>query len=612
MGNKTAVVCVVLIFLSIWFISIAIAIFPIAETFTETKVSYGYQGFMFGTSEELNSSNSEFKVVVSGFDFESGKVNCSIIVHPYVTNISTDENVFFLLQVPHNITNISVRYLNWQPNFTSFPNQNVSYILVEIPKADPEPTFKFDYLGSFGFDFTIEHAISKIDFYTYDVNLLFETGFHHSSGSSEIEDVVKDIQELYFFWTSRTFLHVERPENYRFIQMLPLPQRPDYWGGNPTFRWDIKSLTSERNEIPIILSIENLMLKELYTSRSSISFLFLGIGIPLLISSFFEMFKIKNTKPKDLLKSLSFWVVLTVMSIILIIVSNNIFLWLKININPFNMFELTNMFGFEELFSVLVLIGVILLSFFLFRYVLNLHRKYDRIFFIFGDIIFIVFYLFIGFTPFDVFLSAVPELVSSLVISELTLVLAWIELSKRPELKMSSLAPIIFGNDRGTKFVVYKTGFENEAPKPSKFLKIKEVTPDNLKFDDFSFSVDLANIGFEEIMVHDYVMYIDDKRQNAIPLGNPPYDERLRLITQQRHAEDLPSLGITTSGFHKLKVVFSGMTVNCSTELWFFLSKDFKQMRYVELAPYHRLFLSLIKNKLTIKNEKLEGQFETN
>jgi len=255
----------------------------------------------------------------------------------------------------------------------------------------------------------------------------------------------------------------------------------------------------------------------------------------------------------------------------------------------------TNVFSLEELIFVAVIVGYAVISIYLFRFIWRLERRYDRLFFMVGDAIFLIFYLFILFYP----LEEVASLVSSLVIAELTLALVWVELSKRPELKLGGFVPIVFGTDKGISYVVYKTGFHDEEPKPSTFLKIKEVSHESLKFDEhLGFSLDLSNIGYEEIMVHDYIYFIDGNKQKPIPLGTPPYNRRLRLITQERHAIDIPPLNIKNAGFHKLNVVFSGMTAKCSAEVWFFISDDFRKLRYVEMAPYKRLLSPITKAKL--------------
>jgi len=251
------------------------------------------------------------------------------------------------------------------------------------------------------------------------------------------------------------------------------------------------------------------------------------------------------------------------------------------------------MFTSEQLLFVAGTITLTITLIYLSNFVWRLERKNDIKCFAIGDIIFMIFMFLLRFSPAD----QVPSLISSLLVAELTLALVWVELSKRPELKLGNFVPII--HEEHTTGLAYKAGFHDEEPEPSRFLKIREVSYENLKFDEhFSFSVDLSNIGYGEIMVHDYTLYIDGKRQKPIPLGKPPYNERLRLVTQERHPIDMPSLYIKSAGFHRIHVTFSGMTTKCSKEIWFSISEDFKKLRYIEMLPYNRLLSPLIKAKL--------------
>ena len=227
-----------------------------------------------------------------------------------------------------------------------------------------------------------------------------------------------------------------------------------------------------------------------------------------------------------------------------------------------------------------------------------MERKYDLICFVFGDAIFIIFFLLLLFSN----LEQVPSLLSSLVIAELTLALVWVELSKRPELKLLDFIPIIHSST-DTSFL--KVGYNiGQLSSPSRFLGIREASDMNFindaKFGErFSFTVDLANIGYAEIMVHEYVEYIDGIRQRPMALvsqSNP--QERLILRTQQRHTIDMSPLYVQTSGFHKLSIEVLATTAKCSKEIWFFISEDFQRLRYVEMYPLKRLLSPLIKAKL--------------
>ena len=252
-----------------------------------------------------------------------------------------------------------------------------------------------------------------------------------------------------------------------------------------------------------------------------------------------------------------------------------------------------------EMFSLeqwLFILGATLLVNYL-LHLLRLERKWDVRCFIVGYFVFVAFFSLVIFSLVIDRLDLIPELISSFVIALLTLTFVWAELSKRPELKLGDFAPII--RKKNTTDLAYKAGYHDEPPKPSRFLKIRQASYDNLRFDEhFSFSVDLSNIGYQEIMVHEYVYYINGKRQKPIPLGEPPYDKRLRLITQDRHTIDMLRLRIKSAGFHKIRLVVIATNEKRSKEVWFYISKDFRKLRYVEMNPYKRLLSPLVKNKM--------------
>jgi hypothetical protein len=251
------------------------------------------------------------------------------------------------------------------------------------------------------------------------------------------------------------------------------------------------------------------------------------------------------------------------------------------------------MFSLEQLTFVGGTIAITFIVIYLAWHVWNLQRKYDLKCFIIGDFIFMFFMFLFFFAK----LEDIPNLLSSLFIAELTLALVWVELSKRPELKLGSFCPIVY--KKNVTELAYKAGFHDEPPEPSGFFGVKESSYNDLKFDEYSsFSIDLSNVGYMEVMVHEYIIYLDEKRMKPIPLGEPPYIERLKLITQGRHTIDLQSLHIESAGFHKLRLEVIATTIKCSGEVWFFISEDLKKLRYVDIYPLKKILAPLIKNGL--------------
>lgn len=249
------------------------------------------------------------------------------------------------------------------------------------------------------------------------------------------------------------------------------------------------------------------------------------------------------------------------------------------------------MFSLELLLYVLIAMGVLAFI----SYFWSLERKYDILCFLSGYFIFMAFFWTVVFSVAMGRFDLVFSLISSLVLALLTLALVWVELSKRPELKLLGFIPIVYYFSGYYEPTIWRSDREpGQLSKPSRFLKIRKASylDKDLKFDKgLSFAGDLANIGYEEIMVHEYVVFVDDERKEPVGL-------RLTLKTQQRHAINIPSLHIKSSGFHKLRLEALATTVKVSKEVWFFISEDFQKLKYVEIYPLKRWLSPLVKKKL--------------
>lgn len=248
-------------------------------------------------------------------------------------------------------------------------------------------------------------------------------------------------------------------------------------------------------------------------------------------------------------------------------------------------------------FGQILIYTIVILAFFVIPLIrlFSFKRKYDSSCFICGYYICIIFLYLIIYAIIITRFDLVPEIISSAVIALLTLAFVWTELSKRPEIIMLGSVPIV--HDIQT-LAIYKADYHGALSEPSRFLGVREASfaKTNNTFDEkFSFAVDLANIGYEEIMVHEYVLWIDGKRQKPIPLGNLPHDERLRLITQQRHPINMPPLNIKNAGLHKISIEAIATAEVYRKGVWFFISDDFKKLKYVDIDnPLNRLLSHLL------------------
>lgn len=253
----------------------------------------------------------------------------------------------------------------------------------------------------------------------------------------------------------------------------------------------------------------------------------------------------------------------------------------------------------ELLLYILAVVFVVVPLIFLWR----LKRKYDLMCFIFAYYISEIFIILIGISIVIGNLELMSSAISSLVIALLTLALVWVELSKRPELALLRFVPLLREMDSGTGTMEYlRPDRGKQLSILSRFLGIKEASYSNssLKFDGrFSFDVDLANIGYEEISVYECNVYLDSEKKKQFPLyADIVKEETLSLKTQQRHTIDTYPLSIEKSGFHSMRIEVLAATVKCSKTVWFYTSEDLSVLRYVEMYPLKRLLSPLIKKIL--------------
>ena len=202
----------------------------------------------------------------------------------------------------------------------------------------------------------------------------------------------------------------------------------------------------------------------------------------------------------------------------------------------------------------------------------------------------------------------IPDLLSSVVIAELTLTLIWLELGKRAELTLRGILPILYYSSH----LPFPKNYSDltaryDITSPCVYFKeIREAKFDrNIgeRLDDFSFRIYVANMGQEEITVHEFVTILDESRPSMTQLltedGKP-----ITLKCQQRHTISIPYLGLKKTGFHKLWISVYTATSGVGTEIWFNLSEDFSTVRFIRIVPLHHLFGRFIKSRLTIKEKR--------
>jgi hypothetical protein len=221
--------------------------------------------------------------------------------------------------------------------------------------------------------------------------------------------------------------------------------------------------------------------------------------------------------------------------------------------------------------------------------ILYLERKCDKTCFAFGGVISILFLPLVIILFQNGKLTEAISIISSLVIALLTLALVWVEWSKRPELKLLDFIPGVMGLKAGV--------YGGLLSKPSRFLKIREASGQEYS-EKMTFSVDLSNVGYEEIVVHEFVVSIDNVRKLPSAFSEESKGIRLILKSQQRYSMEPFTLTNIKPGFHTLSVDVIATTLKCHKEVWFLISRDSKKLRYIEMSMLKHLFSPIIKKEL--------------
>lgn len=227
-------------------------------------------------------------------------------------------------------------------------------------------------------------------------------------------------------------------------------------------------------------------------------------------------------------------------------------------------------------------------------FVTKLKRKYSVICFTAAYYMGVAFSFLIYLSILTANLQALTETIASLTIGWLTLALVWSELDKRPELGLLNFIPVAY-NPGGKVSESYQCPANREPgqiSKKSRFWKIREASfsdPD-LKFDkSFSFSFDLSNIGYEEIVPNNYVVFVDGKTIREGEFGD------VVLRAHQKRELSTGLLAIQTAGFHEVSIeVYTALT-KVSLGIWFFVSNDYKKLKYVKAYLPKFLWRPLIK-----------------
>ena len=287
------------IYIGIWFITQS-------PQSTSSPVSDVPVGFVFGNSENLTQEATYFRLHLENVDCNEETIKAElymIVVSQEMENptpLYNDNSIFFLLQIPSEITDVKVDYhmRDRDPQFyggdyelinSTVLHSGLSAILVEIPKEN----FEFGENEFLAFYFTMSNVFSNVNSYTYQRALTFSSSFDDAVSNLNLLRDVEYRNTAVFRFLHTAELFVEEPYEVN-SQIMPLPQGIHYYSNHTHYSWNIKTIATSVGSDSVILEFEDIPIKNELLFLDNVMWLSLGLGIPLFISSLFEFLRVKD------------------------------------------------------------------------------------------------------------------------------------------------------------------------------------------------------------------------------------------------------------------------------------------------------------------------------
>jgi hypothetical protein len=268
--------------------------------------------FAFATTAPLIQDETLFNLDLNSIDANQGTLNATVrLTFQCKEWAKTDlhyngKTMYFLLQVPSKIDgdNFKVHYDYQNPQFCggtfSYQNGNgtdkISLITVEIPIEN----FTYGRLSYLVLNFEMRDAFDRINPFTYHFGIPFSSdlgSYFDKYGSDGLGEITPTSSKdsLVFRYAARASLYLEQPEpNYSISQIMPVPDGIHYNAGNTLYSWDVKALSTPLGSDSVILTIEDSTAKDNMAKLEACAWLFLGLGVPTILSSFLEFIREKQ------------------------------------------------------------------------------------------------------------------------------------------------------------------------------------------------------------------------------------------------------------------------------------------------------------------------------
>lgn len=302
---------VVILFLEISILIVALFLFPWAFS---VKSEYSNpQGLLFFTSENVNQTSevqvTSFDIAVENVCWQNSSSSVELLLNSLpIIRGQGNGTAYFVFQIPYEIVNLQPISINDEfidqlsgkmtlSFYPSFSHPDNSYILIEIPEQNlfgHESKITVNFRLWFDWKNLLQETHSD-----YEIDVPFtslQTQFLQNIGlpfSPYSQGTI-----LNFGNNSLSILSIAKPSGSTVTQTTPSADHYGLDNNKLWYTWDIKkeitSTSATFTSTSMVIDFQVNQLTQKYESQTNISFLLLGISIPLIVSTSVEILKGKG------------------------------------------------------------------------------------------------------------------------------------------------------------------------------------------------------------------------------------------------------------------------------------------------------------------------------
>lgn len=284
--------------LQVYFVPV---IFPTSESSPISKYAGDPGGFLFFTSEDIiKNATANFHIMIDQLDMHSNSahVNIEIDFLRSMAHQNTSNSAFFGLQVLNPISDANVTINGEKPENYGTRNNNIqwsethstSYLIIEFPEARLNGQIRV------ALEFTWSGLFWQRSFYEYEIVFPFNNGFPsyiHQVGLPE--EAINENGKLLPAETAQTLLSVAKPETSIISNTMPNSDAITFSTRRVWYFWDIRNKNNPTLYASTVITMDMETNDNKIQYEQALAFfpLFVGIGIPMMVSSATELVRLR-------------------------------------------------------------------------------------------------------------------------------------------------------------------------------------------------------------------------------------------------------------------------------------------------------------------------------